>query len=113
MIHFGPSVVGQTTTGFGAVSAGPNQHPGRKTFHVKVSGSGAVSATVLILVNNISGSSATLGDWVTHGTITISGTTVVSDGYVGASPWRHWRPYVSAISGASAAVDVYVGEEVR
>lgn len=111
-IQFGPLVVGQSTTGFGPC-AGPNQRRGAKTFHVQLTGSGAVSATIQVMVSNTTASSAVLGNWVTHGTITISGTSVVSDGYVAMSPWKFYRPYVSAISGTNASLDIYVGEETR
>lgn len=107
-ITFGALIASSAATGAG-VAMGPNQKDSRKTFHVQVSGSGAVSTTALILGSNIN-SSLALGNWVTLATVTISGTTVISDGFVAESPWRWYRGQVFAIAGASAIVDIIVGD---
>lgn len=88
-----------TVTGAGDSVRLPN---GVKTFQASLAGSGSVSATVLIQVSN-DGS-----QWLTLGTITLSGTSSASDGFVSDETWYSHRANVSAISGTSAAVTVTV-----
>lgn len=76
------------------------QPPAGGCYQATVVGTGAVSATVLIEVS-IDGVS-----WMTLATITLSGTTSHSDGFVAAGGWPNVRARVSAISGTSAAVTV-------
>lgn len=73
------------------------------TFQAVVSGTGAVNATVNIDVSN------NRTDWLTRGTITLSGTSRATDGFAVAAPWAFIRARVSAISGSAACVDVLVG----
>lgn len=80
---------------------------GEKVFQATVTGTGAVSATVLIQVsNNVS----TLG-WITLGTITLSGTTTATDGFASEAAWGYYRANVTAVSGTGAAVYVTVAQE--
>lgn len=112
-ILFGTLVTGQTGTGVNVVT-GPNQKPGVKTFHVQVSGSGAVSANVAIMGSNLystANSSVVAGRWVLLGTVVISGTTVISDGFAAQSPWKNYLSNVLAISGSGASIDIGVGED--
>jgi hypothetical protein len=60
-----------TSTGAGTGERLPN---GEKTFQAVVSGTGSVSATVLIQVSNDG------TNWLTMGTITLSGTASAADG---------------------------------
>lgn len=93
---------GVTVTGAGAwlYKDSPNA-----TFQAVVSGTGAVTATVTIEFSNDGiNALATLG-----GTITLSGTTVVSDGFSTASSWKYWRANVTAITGTGATVQVFHG----
>lgn len=110
-IHFGYLDQNRSAVGTGN-PAGPNQANGCKTFQVILTGSGAVTTTTNIQANNI-GTSTVAGYWVTLGTVIISGTTVISDGFVSEAPWKWYRSQVTAISGASAVVDVVVGEDCR
>jgi|SanBayMetagenome_1026888.scaffolds.fasta_scaffold129697_2 hypothetical protein len=89
-----------TTTG-----ASASQPPGTttQTFQATVVGTGSVSATVLIEAT-LNGS-----DWLSIGTITLSGTTRASDGLAVAAPWLLFRANVTAVSGTGAAVTVIMG----
>ena len=75
------------------------------SYQASVSGTGAVSATIVIDVSNdgITACSTPMG------TITLSGTTAVSDGFVTVAPWKYVRARVTAISGTGATVNVNEG----
>lgn len=64
-----------------------------------VTGSGAVSATVVIEVNND-------GAWLTFDTLTLSGTTMATGASVCAVRYNHMRARLTGVSGASALVRV-------
>ena len=74
------------------------------TFQGVVSGTGAVTATIVFDVSNDGINACT----TSLGTITLSGTTVNSDGFTTSAPWKYVRARVTAISGTSAIVNVYV-----
>lgn len=74
-----------------------------RTYQATVVGTGAVSATVII-----EGSNDEVG-YLTLGTITLSGTTSASDGFVSEAAWAYVRARVTAVSGTSAAVTVSLG----
>ena len=75
-----------------------------------VTGTGAVTATVLIKATNEEatylGSKA---NWITIGTITLTGTTTATDGFTTIAPWRYMVASVTAISGTGATVEVLMG----
>lgn len=73
-----------------------------RTAQATVSGTGAVTATVNIEVSNDG------AGWIVAGTITLSGTTTATDGFVIQAPWLYSRGNVTAISGTGAAVTVVV-----
>lgn len=75
------------------------------TFQAIVTGTGTVSATVIIDCSNDS------VNWCSTSlaTITLSGTTSASDGFTTQAPWKYVRARVTAIAGTSAAVQVYMG----
>ncbi len=73
------------------------------TFQATVKGSGSVSATVIIEVSN------DRENFMTLGTITLSGTGAASDGFVSAAPWAFFRAKTTAISGTNAVVTVFAG----
>lgn len=87
-----------TTTG-----ESKNVWKGLKSFQVVMTGSGTVSATVDIDVST-DGST-----WLTLGTISVSGTDSAADGFVSEESWPHHRADLTAISGTSGSVSVYVG----
>lgn len=89
-----------TVTGGGLYKDSPNA-----TYQAVVSGTGAVTATVVIDVSNDN------ANWLdtVMGTITLSGTTSDSDGFTTNAPWKYVRARVTAISGTGATVQVYTG----
>lgn len=74
-----------------------------RTFQSTVSGTGAVTATVVIQVSNDG------TNYLTLGTITLSGTTSASDGFASDASWGYVRANVTAISGTSAIVNTTMG----
>lgn len=76
------------------------------TYQAIVSGTGAVTATVVIEYSNDGiNAVATVG-----GTITLTGTSPQSDGFTTSNaPWHWHRARVTAISGTGATVQVYYG----
>lgn len=74
-----------------------------RTFQATVSGTGAVTATVIVESSNDG------ANFLTLGTITISGTTSASDGFVSTATWEYVRARLTAISGTGAAVTVTMG----
>ncbi len=89
----------KATTGAGA-SFAFNSNTGlhAKAFAVKVAGTGAVTATVLVEVSN----EGTI--WDTLVTFTLSGTTVDHAKCQTEGSWAYYRGNVSAITGTDAAV---------
>lgn len=85
-----------------AVSTGASveNNGAHRTFQAIVDGTGAVSATVLVEVSNNN------VDFLTLGTITLSGTDRSSDGFASSAPWRFVRGRVTAITGTSASVNL-------
>lgn len=80
------------------------------SFQAIVTGTGAVGSTIVIEVSNEDATGqGTNSNWVTYGTITLSGTTTATDGFTTASAWRWVRARVSAISGTGATVQVLMG----
>ena len=81
------------------------------SFQAIVNGTGTVGATVVIQVSNEeSTGQGTNANWITLGTITLSGTTTNTDGFNSTScPWRYVRASVTAVSGTNAVVSVIMG----
>jgi hypothetical protein len=102
-VKLGKLLSAATTTGLSQI-AGPAT-AGRKTFQATVSGTGTVGATVLV---NVSDDGV---NFVTLGTITLSGTTSATDGFASEASWGYYQANVSAISGTGAAVTVISGQE--
>jgi hypothetical protein len=74
-----------------------------RNFVAHISGTGAVSATVLVEVSNNNVHFFTLA------TIELSGTTSATDGFVSDESWQFIRGRVTAISGTGAAVTLTMG----
>ena len=93
---------GATSTGAGVSVYKDSPY---SSFQAVVTGTGAVTAVVSIEVSN-DGS-----NWCSTpmGTISLSGTTSASDGFVTQAPWKYVRANLSAISGTGATVQVYMG----
>lgn len=80
------------------------------TFQAIVTGTGAVTATVSIQVSNETDTfNAAKTNWITLGTISLSGTTTATDGFTTVCPWRYVRANVTAVSGTSATVETIMG----
>jgi hypothetical protein len=77
--------------------------PSTKTVQASVTGSGAVSATVVIEGSNDA------KNFIAIGTITLSGTGSATDGFVSDAPWVDLRANLTALSGTNAAVSVALG----
>ena len=96
-----------TVTGAGdafpMTSSPVNPAPSKATFHGRVAGTGAVSASVDIEVSN-DGS-----HWLVAGTITLSGTTSDQAGLTLDAPWVNVRAKCTAIAGTGAALTVTKG----
>lgn len=88
-----------------ATGAGAGFQPSEKkrTFQAVVTGTGAVSATVLIQVSNDG------TNWEELATIALAGTTSDSAGFASDAPWAYVRANVTTISGTDAAVTVKMG----
>lgn len=93
---------GKTSTGDSAIFT---INPGQRTFSAKVVGTGAVTATIIIMVSNTGDDD----DWATAATITLSGTTSDSDGFAMNAKWAYTKANVSVITGTGAAVTVTLG----
>jgi hypothetical protein len=79
----------------------PSAGNGKHTFQGVVDGTGAVTATIIVegSVDNI--------NWVTLGTITLSGTTSANDGFT-STAWPYVRARVpTVLTGTGATVNVY------
>ena len=90
-----------TATGAGSAVADAGGAP---SFAAAMTGTGAVSATVLIQARNTES-----GGWITLGTITLSGTTSASDGFASLARYMEYRANVTAMSGTGVAVTVTMG----
>ena len=99
-----PLFTARTTTGNGTTREAPG--PGA-TVQAVVSGTGAVSATVNIQVSNDG------TNFLTLGTLTLSGTTSATQGLALNAHWVYIRGNISAISGTGAAVTVTMGTRDR
>jgi len=100
-------VLSRTTTG--ASSPTYKESPW-STFQAIVTGTGTVTATVLIQGSNET--DTFIGDkanWVTIDTYTLSGTTTATNGSTSVSTWRYVRANVTAITGTGATVEVIMG----
>ena len=97
---FSGSGVTTTATGNGIYKDSPYS-----TFQATVTGSGAVTATVAIDCSNDG------TNWCSTvlGTITLSGTTGLADGFTTTAPWKYIRARVTAISGTGATVVCLMG----
>lgn len=101
-IEISTLLVAATATATGVAHKFAAARP-KRTFQAVVSGTGAVTATVLIEVSNDD------TNFLTLGTITLSGTTSATDGFASDAPWINVRAKLTAISGTSAAVTVTMG----
>ena len=83
-----------TTTGAGTNSQPIKDAP--KTYQAIVTGTGSVSATVVVEVSNDG------VNFLSLGTITLSGTTKAFDGFASQATWNYCRGNVTAITAGNA-----------
>jgi hypothetical protein len=81
----------------------------KRTFQATVIGTGAVTAEVDIYGSNHEPVAGVGQHGVLLGTITLSGTTSDTDGFVADTPWLWVWPDVTAISGTGAETTVRMG----
>ena len=107
--YFSFSGVNYTTSS--ATSAAVYKESPFSAFQAIATGtSGTVGATVDIQVSNEAATGqGTKANWITIGTITLSGTTPVTDGFTTIAPWRYMRANVYNISGTATQVEVIMG----
>jgi hypothetical protein len=80
------------------------------TFQGIVTGTGAVTASVAIQASNEEATmNGTKSNWITIGTIILSGTTTATDGFTTVAPWKYMRASVTAISGTGTTLEVLMG----
>ena len=103
-------MLGSGVTGTGAGDGIYKDSP-YSTYQATVVGTGAVTATVDIECTNQVDASGTPTNWcaTAMGTITLSGTTSVSDGFTTAAPWKWSRAVVSNVTGTGATVTCTMG----
>jgi hypothetical protein len=81
---------------------------GARTFQASVSGSGAVTATVIFEVSN----DPIAHGWALVGTITLTGTNSDTAGFSMSAPWANVRARVTGISGSGAKINVTMAGEL-
>ncbi|HYN54392.1 MAG TPA: hypothetical protein VES38_06780 [Methylotenera sp.] len=91
-----------TTTSGSATGNGFKCRDSGTSFDISLSGTGALTATVVIEATNG-------GAWHEIATTVLSGTGSDSDGFSNTGTWAMVRARTTAISGTNAAVNVYMG----
>jgi hypothetical protein len=80
-----------------------DRNPGG-TFQAVITGTGSVTTTVTIQCS-LDGV-----NWLTLGTISLSGTTTATDGFVSAGEWLTYRAVTSGTSGTVSSIQVLMSE---
>lgn len=88
------------STGYGPTR---QLHGARFTFAAKVSGTGAVAATVKVQVSN---DTATWYDMIVFD---LSGTSSAAEAEALEAPWAYGRGNVTALSGTGATAEIMMG----
>jgi hypothetical protein len=76
-----------------------------RTYQAKVSGTGAITATITFFGSNVSGEYPATA----FGTITLSGTNTVTDNFVSGASWNFVQCTVANVTGTAATVSATVG----
>lgn len=92
-----------TATGTGANKLGSEQPTTVYTSWARLTGTGAVTATVVVEITNDPAGAA---GWIAAQTLTLSGTDEAFDGITNIMAPTHTRHRVSAITGTNASVQV-------
>ena len=95
-----------SATGITSVTTGPwiYKDAPKGAFQIVLTGTGAVTATVAIELSN-DGTNALATPLAT---VSLSGTTTVSDGFQSDASWKYVRLNVTALTGTGAAVRGYM-----
>ena len=112
-LFFGTLIESATGTSYVGSSVGPDQQGGPKSFQALHSAAASLSSTIKIEVANTPALPTVAGDWVTLGTISLVGSSKVTDGFVSLAPWKWYRGNITAASGTSTAISIYVGQTPR
>lgn len=99
-----PLFTDRTTTGVGTTREAPG--PGA-TVQAVVTGTGALTATVVIQVSNNS------TNWLDLGTLSLSGNDAATQGLALNAHWVYIRGNISALTGTGATVNVTMGTRDR
>ncbi len=91
-----------TTTGTATGTELTTGNNDQRTFQAVCTGSGSVTATVILE------GSLDKTNWVTIATLSLSGTAPQTSSYEHTSAWTYIRARTSGVSGTSATVNVYV-----
>lgn len=86
----------------------PTSPPSEQTFHLVVSGTGAVSATAQVVVSNDTGPDSKLFNWIPYGDAIVA-TGTAGNGqasFGGTQSWKHFGAYLTAISGTDALANL-------
>ena len=94
-------------TGTGAGTATYPVRKASRSFQAVVTGTGAVTATVVVEVSNDG------VNFITMGTITLSGTTLATDGFASFSQWYYVRGNVTAITGTGATINLTMSVDIQ
>jgi hypothetical protein len=98
----------QLISSIDAPATGTSTHIGagipHRTYSASVTGTGALTATVVIYGSNDGMT------WNDLGTITLSGTSNATDGFPSVAPWEWVRADLTALSGTGAIVNVMMGK---
>jgi len=80
------------------------------TFQAIVTGTGTVTATIAVQVSNEANTfNGIKANWITMGTITLTGTTTATDGFTTICPWRYVRANVTNVTGTGATAEIIMG----
>ena len=92
------TAINATGDSFSDVSAGG-------AFQATILGTGAVACTVAIQC------SLDATNWITLGSIPLSGTTTATDGFSAVGQWIYYRAVVSGVTGTITSIRVNMSEE--
>lgn len=95
-----PLLLNRTTTGASSAAEAPGAGA---TVQATVTGTGALTATVVIQVGNISNS------WLDLGTLSLSGTGSATQGLALDAHWKFIRANVTVLTGTGATLSVVMG----
>ena len=104
------SFSGVNSTAITAASTPTFKESPWSTFQAIITGTGTVTATVLIQGSNEEATfNGAKANWVLIDTYSLTGTTTNTTGSTSVSTWRYVRANVTAITGTGSVVEVIMG----